>query len=258
MYYLIIGILLFMLPLASMSFGEQKFFRAESQRETKVTFNDLEITVPANASQQELSVGWGDEIDYRGYKTPRCFKYISRSYRFGPHGVKFNRDKMLHFRLKISPKMVPTGYRPDQIKLFYVDQTNLRLELVPQQYYDPRTGTLEANLEHFSDYVPGVTPDWDGEGIAPYADYVNAGEATVNICGLNVSVNANVYSLAGRGMDFSLRRKFDPGSSTSPMHITDDWIWDLYNYYDGQLQIPQGGQYYLSTGSSPPLYSDHR
>ncbi|HEX3045995.1 MAG TPA: FG-GAP-like repeat-containing protein, partial [Bacillota bacterium] len=103
-------------------------------------------------------------------------------------------------------------------------------------------------------WVPGVTPGWDGNGLAPFMDYVTQGEESVALNGLKLVINSPVLSLPGRGMDLNLGWVYGPVDHSNPYKMFDRWYWDLPHYYKspndfsllgGSLTLPGGASYGL-------------
>jgi RHS repeat-associated protein len=224
----------------------KKQFRLDKTRETKVSFDNLELTIPAGASQEEMSLEWGDD-NLVGITLPHGFHALSKPFRFGPHGLQFTQDKEPQIKLKLDQNQA-------LVKLYYINRETKRLELVTEQQIDP-SGYLVAKLKHFSDYVPGVTPAWDGNGIVPYMDYVTNGDESINIFQLNLSINSKVFSLPGRGgMDLNLQFSYknSPYYDSSKFNICSQWYWSMTHYDvdvqgNGKVYLPNGAAYAIPT-----------
>ncbi|MCL6590304.1 MAG: hypothetical protein K6U80_10160, partial [Firmicutes bacterium] len=262
------GILLLFTTLPPLQAQEQtssiteKIFKADLQHETKVTFNNLEITVPAGALETEtdLSVSWGDP-DYTGIQKPWGFMAISKPFQFGPHGTRFKEGKPLKFKLKINPEDLPPGYSLYNARLFYINRELGRLEPVAGQSINPQTGILEAPFEHFSEYVPGVTSLWDGNGLNPFMDFISNGEEHVLVNGRQLSILSPVYSLKGRGLDLNLERAYSLGPITSnwdsPFSISTNWYWSGIYVWGNKLYMPGGASYRIpATSTSSRIISE--
>lgn len=224
--------------------AEGKRFRPDKNRATRVTFDQMELEVPAGAAEEELFVEWGDP-DLTGIRKPYGFRMIGRPYQFGPHGQEFAKDKPLKATIKVERNDLTKAEQSKIIRLFYINREEMRLEEVKHKY-DRNTGILQANISHFSDYVLGITAGWDGNGINPFFDISN-GEETVSTTSLSLSIRSTVLSLPGRGLNFNLIR----ASSENPIEalkISDNWYWDL-PYVDGRyVNIPGKGGFALSEG----------
>lgn len=253
--YITISLLFILCPLTTIyGTDERQLFRGKPNQIERVRFHELELEVPNNSSGEELSVGYGADNELSGIRVPRGFRALSRPYQFGPDGMRFKPGNLLKCRFKITPEMLPGGYQAEQVRLYYINRDSKRLEPV-YDYVLHQDGTFEAGIQHFSSYVPGVVPDWDGEGIAPYMDYINNGEESVSTCGLKLNILAPIYSLPGRGgLNFNLSRSYNPDASTyDPFYICDNWNFDMLYYFQGGIHIPGGGTYsipYSYDGSS--------
>ena len=230
-------------------------FKANKYQERKITFHDLEITIPADpADDQDLSVEWGSE-DFSGIEKPTGFQAIAKPFEFGPQGIRFKDGKPLVFRLKIDPSSIPAGYSASNIGLYYINQDTHKMEPVAEQRFDPTTNILEAKLPHFSSYVAAATasgtytPNLDVNGLNPYKDYIHNGEEHVDPYKQQLQVVSPVYSVPGRaGLDLKLSRIFAAGKTdfyNDPFTIDYYWYWDLPHYANGRLYLPGGKSYYI-------------
>jgi len=230
----LIGILLTITPvLAAPERGEagnRRSVRPQAHQAVRLNLADLEVEIPAGAAEQEISVETV-EADLAGITKPRGFRAVGNIIRFGPHGMRFQKGKELRFRLKVAGEM-------QNARLYYINREKRRLEAVESRF-DRASGVMEAKLGHFSDYVPGVTPGWDGNGIDPFFD-ITHGEETVQTASLKLSVRSNVLSLPGRGLNFTLTRAT---SEYAPEHlkISDHWYWDLPYACGPVVNIPGKG-----------------
>jgi len=231
----LIGILLTISPvLAAPERGEagnRRSIRPQAHQAVRMSLADLEVEIPAGAAEQEISVETVAD-DLAGITKPRGFRAVGNIIRFGPHGMRFQKGKELRFRLKVAGEI-------QNARLYYINREKRRLEAVESRF-DRNTRTLEAKLRHFSEYVPGVTPGWDGNGINPFVDIIN-GEETVQTATKKLMVRSNVLSLPGRGLNTVLTR----ATSENPpeyLKISDHWYWDLPYYDDSFLvNIPGKG-----------------
>jgi RHS repeat-associated protein len=242
----LLGILLTISPaLAAPERGEagnRRSIRPQAHQAVRMSLNDLEIEIPAGAAEQEISVETVAD-DLAGITKPRGFRAVGNIIRFGPHGMRFREGKELRFRLKV------TGDHQNA-RLYYINRQTNRLEAVDSKF-DRASGVMEAKLRHFSDYVPGVTPGWDGNGINPFFD-ITHGEETVKVPDRTLSVRSTVLSLPGRGINFNLVR----ATSEYPLEclkISDNWYWDLPciyidSYGNCRYNIPGLGTLDYGTG----------
>ena len=228
---------------------------AESGQATVTEFDGLQLEVPAGATDQLITIERGDsKLD--GISKPYGFQAVGLPYRFGPQGLQFSKDKALKVRLHINPSLIPAGFSKHRVKLYYINHEAGRLEQVPDQKIDPRTGDLIAPLRHFSDYVPGVTPSWDGNGINPFLDYAHDGDESVSLYDQRLTVLSNVYSLKGRGMDLNLTRVFaicnsdDYIGNENPFKINNNWRWALPYWYKSRLYLGNGASYDASADTA--------
>jgi hypothetical protein len=194
-------------------------------------FHNLELTVPPGASHEEMSVSWGDP-DLTGIEIPFGVKLFSQyPYRFSPSGLKFSNEEKLRFCLKWDPLQYPGGF-PSGLQLYYLNRESRKLELVPGGINE-QTGDFEAEISHFSEYVPGITGNWLGDSLNPYADYVHAGEEHVGISNLSLIINSTVYSLPLRGgTQLNFTRVFrNQYMADNLFSISNNWYWDFLSYY---------------------------
>jgi len=245
----LIGILLTITPvLAAPERGEvenRRSVRPQAHQAVRLNLADLEVEIPAGAAEQEISVETVTD-DLAGITKPRGFRAVGNIIRFGPHGMRFREGKELRFRLKV------TGDHQNA-RLYYINRQTNRLEAVDSKF-DRASGVMEAKLRHFSDYVPGVTPGWDGNGINPFFDITN-GEETVQTTSLKLSVRSNVLTLPGRGLNFTLTRAT---SENAPEHlkISDHWYWDLPYAYGPVVNIPGKGVFDTFYTSSTGYFNE--
>jgi RHS repeat-associated protein len=198
-----------------------------SAHEDSVTkFDRFEVTVPAEAANQEMTVE-EVELDLKGINKPYNFKPVSKMFRFGPHGMKFSKGKELRFNLQLDAGQ-------QGAELYYIDREKGRLERVEGQSYKPKTKRLEARLRHFSDFVAGIIAGWDGNGINPFSDYVHNGEETVSIATLSLQVRSTILSLRNRnGTDFHLTRSYMSNNryyqqwGVTLFALSEQWYWDI-------------------------------
>lgn len=223
---------------------EERHFKVNKDRITVMEFDNLRLEVPAGASEDDITISEGD-ANLDGIEKPYGFQAIGKPYRFGPHGRKFDKDKRLNFKMKVNSKDLPKGYSIDSVHLYYINREEKRLERVSDQKIHRKEDIVEANLEHFSEYVAGVNPFWDGNGILPFMDYVNNGEEKVRLFGRKLSIESNVIELAGKnGMDLKVNRVFTGANDIDfPFNIGDGWILDLPFYWQGKLHLPGGAAY---------------
>jgi RHS repeat-associated protein len=227
--------------------AEAKSFKPDPTRDTVLQLADLQLTIPAGATNREISV-CQDDTELNGIQLPYGFKAISKPYRFGPDGLKFPQNKNLLALIKIDLAALPEGYSLNLVKLYYINHETGRLEVVPDQRMNQETSTLEANLRHFSSYIAGVAPGWDGNGLNSYFDYINHGEESVLLYGSRPNVLSRMFSLAGRGgMDLNLDRaySFTGVEPTNPFFISNRWYWALlyYDIHNSKLYFPGGASY---------------
>ena len=84
------------------------------------------------------------------------FRQWELPYRFGPHGLKFSKEKALKVRITVKQYRNPEGYSTDSLKLYYINRESGRLEKVDRQRLDLiNNEDLKPDLTHFSDYVVG-------------------------------------------------------------------------------------------------------
>ncbi len=221
-----------------------RVFQAQKDKIIKVNFNNIEIEVPPNAAGEELNIQQADD-NYNGITLPFGFHPISLPYRFGPSGLKFTSGKELKIRLKLDKTALPKEFSLSNVRLYYINRTAGKLEPVTNQNINFETGTLEATITHFSDYVPGVTSGWDGNGLNPFMDYTHNGEENVLLYTQRLSIVSRVISLPGRGRDFNLNRVFSWNGVdyTDPFWIEASWYWGIPHYYNQRLYLPDGTSY---------------
>jgi RHS repeat-associated protein len=243
--------LLFLMGGALVANAAPRVFQADRNTDSVVKFADLELTVPAGANEEQMTVDFNEGLDLSGYEKPSGVKLISKPYKFGPQGMKFNKDKPLRAIFRLNNIALPIGRRLDEVKLFYINQEAKKLELVEEQQINPETMLLEAKLKHFSDYtlaVSSVEPAWNGDGINPFYDYVHNGEEHVSLYQPRLSILSPVISLPGRGgMDLKLARAYSSRYLifTNPFIISRYWCW-AFTYYDfanHELHFPDGTSY---------------
>ncbi|TCL65253.1 YD repeat-containing protein, partial [Hydrogenispora ethanolica] len=231
--------------------GEMRTFKLEKGRSGHVNFYGLEMDIPAGATDKELSVGWGDP-DLTQIQVPFGFRPVSQPYRFGPHGLKFQRGKAPIVRLKINADSLREGDSFRSVRLYYINREEKRLELTKNQQIDPVTGNIEAELDHFSEYVLGISSNWDGNGFCSNMDYVSDGEEHVLLNGLKLNILSPVFPLSGRGkMGFDLVRVYKGGGidSSNPFYIAQGWYWAMPYIYKERLYLANGASYDLSHGN---------
>jgi hypothetical protein len=209
-FYPIILLLLILLPVFPFIIqGREGIqFSAATSKTTTVQYGDLELTIPAGAAAQPMTVA-STGLNLNDIKKPYGVIILGPTYCFGPDRLVFGTGKSLGFKLKINSSMIPKGYSPASVKLFYINRQLGRLEEVRDQNINWQTGVLEAKLPHFSEYVPGIIPNWSGTGLNPWIDYISKGEENVCLNGLKLSINSQVLSLPGRGLDLKLNRVYN-------------------------------------------------
>jgi YD repeat-containing protein len=109
-----------------------------------------------------------------------------------------------------------------------------------------------------------IEPQWNGDGLNPFIDFVNSGEENISIYGLSPTILSMVKSLQGRGrLDLNLKRSFSITiDKTNPFAISEHWYWamlylDFVNY---KLYFPDGDSYQLINPqlrktATPPKYT---
>jgi YD repeat-containing protein len=239
--------------------AEGKTLKPDLIRDTVLQLADLQVQIPAGATDREISVSQ-DDAELTDIQLPYGFKALSKPYRFSPDGLKFQSEKNLLARINIDPAALPEGYSPDQVKLYYINHETRKLEVVPGQRINQETSTLEVKLQHFSSYVAGVAPGWDGNGLNPYMDYVSHGEENVLLCSLKPTVLSRMHSIPGRGgMDLNLDRaySFTGVDPSNPFFISNCWYWAMlyYDYDNSKLYFP-GGASYTAPNYSSGEYGD--
>ena len=131
---------------------------------TTVQYGDLQLTIPAGAAAQPMTVATTN-LNLNGIKRPSGSIILGPTYSFGPEGLVFGPNKSLDFKLKINSALIPKGYSPASVRLFYINRQLGLLEEVKDQNVNLQTGVLEAKLPHFSEFVPGLVPGWAGTGL---------------------------------------------------------------------------------------------
>lgn len=236
-----------------------KMHRQPNQN-TRFSFKNMQIELPAGSST-DFTIEEGNS-DLTGIKLPYGFRPISNVYKFGPHGIKFKNGKGPKISIKLDRVQLKQGDSIEQVKLYYINREQKRLQLVDNQEIDDIEGAINATLTHFSDYVPGITSSWDGTGLAPFADYISDGEEHVCVETNLTTVLSTVINLKGRGLDTKIDRVFAPDGLdpddymgtylTNPLTIFQNWRWSLMCYYVDSsnvfsLYLPGGGRYFLGT-----------
>ncbi len=233
---------------AVMAAPERKMFRAEKGRETVVHFEGLQLVVPADTAQDEMFIGKGDP-DFTGIQKPYLFKPVSPIFTFGPHGLKFN-DKPLKVKMNLKNLNIPEEYALEDVKLYYLNRETKQMESVPDQKINAKEQIIEADLKHFSEYVYGVSPAWDGNGLNPFADYVHDGDEHVLINGLALSIVSKFYSVEGRGMNLDFYW-ISPGfvsdryTKQNPFYLGGAYLSCVPYVWDKVLFLPKGLSYSL-------------
>ena len=232
----------------------KKSFRPDKTMETKVSFDNLELTVPAGVVNVPMTVERDVDLNLNGFERPSGLKVISELYKFGPRGLKFLPDKPLVGRFKIDPTTLPLGASLSIVRLYYINQDTKKLEVVEEQQIDQETGILEAKIRHFSTYVTAITVIWNGDGVNPFYDYVHHGDEHVSVYNQLLSVVSPVISLPGRGgLDLNLSRTYCPANyidnirgniNINPFSISPSWSW-AETYFDPMNQV-----LYLKDGTS--------
>lgn|GEM_PF-1143410 len=211
----------------------RKTVRPSLTQMTRFSLGDSEFVIPASATDREISVEMV-EPDLEGIRKPFGFRAVSKVYRFGPHGLKFSRGREIEFNIKLSEEN-------QKAKLYYINRETQCLERVDAQNIDQKNRVLKGKLKHFSEYVLGITPGWDGNGIIPFFD-ITHGDETVQILTLNLIVRKNIISLPGRGLNFTLARVYS-ARPVSVLKVDENWYWDL-PYTDGtMINIPGEGSF---------------
>jgi RHS repeat-associated protein len=228
----LLGGVLFTIQAAETGAGvttETKSFKRDQTKETKISFDGIELTVPAGTENAEMTISRGNP-DLTGIEIPFGIKLFKTSYRFGPSGLKFSEEKKLKFRMKWNPEEYPGGL-PSGMNLYYINRASGKLELSAGAINET-TGDFEAEIAHFSEFVPGINSGFNGDGLNPYADYVHAGTEHVGISNLGLTVNYPVYSLPLRGgTQINFNRVFHNEPRNNPFSISNNWSWDLPSYY---------------------------
>ena len=256
----VVGLVILLILSWSMATGATPMsFHADRLSDTKIQFDNLELTIPAGASDQEMTVEHDDETYLNQFQLPFGFRKVSKPFLFGPHGMKFGNNKFLQAKIKIDEASLPPGYSFQSVKLYYINRETKRLELVAEQQIDPGTVTLEAKLKHFSSYVIGITPGWDGNGINPFMDYIHDGETSVTVNGLKHIVLKKIVSLQGRnGFDLNLVSMIYPFTN-NPFTLSNMWYLGAtyYDFNNKRLYFPNGSSYDANVTSGTSIdYGD--
>ncbi len=214
---------------------------------TKTLFRNMELEVPAGAAEQEITVEDGD-VNLSNIQKPNNFILIGKSFRFGPHGLKFPNDKPLSVKLKFDQQ--PDAPPVLGAKLYYVNQDTNTLELVSDQKYDYNQNTLEAKIGHFSTYVTGVTPGWDGNGLNPFTDYINNGVEHISLSNLILTIIHPVYTVTSRSSTLNINLVFNNyETNIFGNDISDDlklykgWRFDFPYFMKEILHLPGGASF---------------
>ena len=258
----ILGFILLLAPaVLSLDTDETRTVQPSATSLTQLTFQDLDLDIPAGASTEAISVSRASSA-LDGITLPYGFKAIGEPYRFGPSGLEFSSGKELKARFTIEPATLK-GHSISAVKMYYINTGEKTLELVPNQSVDAEAGVLNASIEHFSSYVLGVSPSWDGSGINPFMDYIHNGEEHVSIAGMSLSILSPVYNVKGRGLDINLVRAFGQTSASdsfNPFYISQGWHWAMPYIANETLYLPSGGSYKITYNHSPnssyPTYYD--
>lgn len=203
----------------------------------------MEIEVPAGATRHKLTIE-KREPNLAGIRTPNGFKLIGKTYCFGPHGLRFEKNKELRVKIRFKPEELK-DYSINTVRLYYINTENKELERIPEQFFNTKQDVLEAKLTHFSSYVTGIESDWDGNGINPFMDYVHNGEEHVSVANLNLTILFPVFSIQSRKWNIDLTRSFSSSNDRSRFtYICDGWYW-AFPHVDNSstLCLPNGGTY---------------
>ena len=235
-------------------------FQRQLNKSTKFSFKNMEIDMPAGPFEGDMTIEEVDS-DLTGIKTPKSFATLGKTFRFGPHGMKFKKGTGPHIRIKIENKNGKLPLWMGRVRLFYIDRDAGSLVVVPQTSIDSKKGVLQGRLDHFSDYILGVVSGWDGSNLNPFTDFINNGEEHIKIGSdstelTNLSIVSRVASLKSRGFDINLDRMYiarrdseewmipsDYYSITGvnvfdPLAISRNWVWDLPHWDGGSYSIP--------------------
>lgn len=216
-------------------------FKPDHDRLTHFSTGNLDLDVPAGATDEAITVA-EDEPDLTGFRLPRGFIVVGKVINFGPNGTHFKKGKELHAKFRIDPARLQ-GHPISAVRLYYINTETKQLELVPNQYVDPQQFILEAKLTHFSSYIPGIEPAWNGSGLNPFMDYVNNGEEHFSISNLSLTIMAPVYSIKSKGMAINLTRMYTTAVCASRLAIAHNWYWALPIVADGGITLSNGTKY---------------
>jgi RHS repeat-associated protein len=237
MIFLLLGGLYYAAPSLA-SAGEMRTFKLEKGRSAQFHIQDLDVEVPADAGVTEISAQ-EIETDLSGINVPPGFKAL-RAFRFGPHGARFRSP--IKARLKFDAQMIPSGYSLDDVRLYYINREEKRLEILRGQIFSKEDSRLIALLTHFSDYTVGVAGGWDGKGINPFMDYTHNGPVYINLYERQPKIFMPMYSFPGKGRDTFLELN-------STYHGFLDTSWNVsslyFDMYSGTLYLPGGASYYI-------------
>lgn len=230
-------------------------FQRQVNSNLRIRLQNMEMEMSAGTSEGELTLDELDEPDFTGIQVPFGFRPVSKTYRFGPHGMKFNAGMGPKVQIIIDPTFTKKNKDISKVKLYYINRDDKKLDIVDGQSIDTKHRVIEARLIHFSDYVLGFVGNWDGTGLSPFVDYINQGDENVCTDTNLTSVVSTVIDLKGRGLNTKLERVFAPtGISksyeyyTCPLTIQYPWRWSLTCYYvdtsgNFSLYLPGGACY---------------
>jgi hypothetical protein len=106
-----------------MSWAEApQIFRGQKSKATKINFRDMELEIPADSDEVEMTVQNSD-VDLTKIRKPRNFVMVGKPYRFGPHGKKFMKNSELNIKLQLDSKIKISAHWKKYIR-YYIDRDN--------------------------------------------------------------------------------------------------------------------------------------
>ena len=129
----------------------------QTNKAVTVKCENLEIQVPEGYNEKQLTVAIEKKPNLAQFKTPSGFVLISDLYKFGPTKLKLPSDKNILVKFKISSKMIPTGYKFQDLSIFYLNRKTKQIEEVYGQQWDSNKMMVSASLSYFKyDFVIGT------------------------------------------------------------------------------------------------------